>query len=168
MPGPVGELGITWSPVLEHDPLGDWLEKEFRGEMDQGYKFRVQGGTEGQRGDCKPRRQSQDMQQGLPGGGATRKSKIQTCREAGHEKTEQGEKAGIVKAQVNLSCFTSDCRKLGPGRGPRGFHHHSALEDGGHLPHHLTAGTCVQTPAAPATQLSGCGRARPPGKKERK
>lgn len=37
-PGTVRELGITWSPFLEHNPLGDWLEKGTRDEMDQDCK----------------------------------------------------------------------------------------------------------------------------------
>lgn len=27
VPGAVGELGVTWSPILDHSPLGDWLER---------------------------------------------------------------------------------------------------------------------------------------------
>lgn len=36
VPGTVGELGITRSPVPKHNPLGGWPEKEAGGEIDQG------------------------------------------------------------------------------------------------------------------------------------
>lgn len=97
--------------------------------------------------------------------------------EKGNIRTLSGErKAGIDKRWANLYCFTTtdfqemepSSSTVAPGKGPRGFYDGPAWRAGGHLPHHLAAGTCARTPAVLAAQWSGCGRERPPGKREGK